>query len=525
MKHANVLDGRYRLVDRLGHGGMSVVWRAHDNVLGRDVAVKVLSPQLAVDAQLVHRIHLEARAAARLRHPHIVEVYDYGQQRDRDGRTLPYVVMELVEGRSLEQLLTGGPLPWRLAVLVGAQVAAALAAAHDREIAHRDVKPSNVMVTGHGVKLVDFGISASIGDADRHDGELLGTPAYLAPERLDGGTVHGATDVYALGLLLYRMLTGHLPWRASTTTEMLRAHLYHEPAALPPVDGLPPEVAELCRQCLVKQPDARPAAADAAAALGRVAGVTPSVLYPATTGYGAVRFDPTSADTAPHCSASAGSARPALATRKPPTTWRRWRRSPARRRILVPLATAVALLPAAALGIVRLGDDSGNNGTVGLTGPAAAAPALPPKLQCSVRYAMRHTGNGRFSADVTIANTGKTRVDAWRLAFPLPAEQHITRGWAARWHQSGRAVQARGGAVQPGASIPAGFDATYRNTASLPTRFQLNGTTCHAAVSVTVPTTPPTSPNPKRETGATKGDENRHGRGKKEKENAKEKES
>src|SRR3712207_4012236 len=98
MNHGHVLDGRYRLVDRLGHGGMSVVWRAHDDVLERDVAVKVLSPRLAADTQLVQRIHLEARAAAGLRHPNIVEVYDYGQQYDGDGHAYPYVVMELVEG-------------------------------------------------------------------------------------------------------------------------------------------------------------------------------------------------------------------------------------------------------------------------------------------------------------------------------------------------------------------------------------------------------------------------------------------
>src|SRR5919107_5286548 len=204
---------RYRLLDRLGTGGMSVVWRAHDEILDRDVAVKLLSPGVAANPGLVNRIRVEARAAARLRHPNVVEVHDFGETRDG----LPYVVMELVEGCSLAAVLADGPLPWESAVHVCAQVAAALAAAHARGIVHRDVKPSNVMVTTDGVKLVDFGISATIGEADVIGGEVYGTPAYLAPERLARGTVRPATDVYALGLLLYLTLAGRLPWRASTT--------------------------------------------------------------------------------------------------------------------------------------------------------------------------------------------------------------------------------------------------------------------------------------------------------------------
>jgi serine/threonine protein kinase len=202
-----LIGGRYRLHDRLGSGGMSVVWEARDEVLDRDVAVKVLAPALAEDPELLRRIHAEARAAAGLRHPNVVAVYDYGETDDR-GRLVPYIVMELVTGRSMTELLTGGPLPWRLAVLIGAQVAAALASAHAHGIVHRDVKPGNVMVTAAGVKLVDFGISATIGDADMAEGQLLGTPAYLAPERLDGGHVRPATDVYALGLLLFLGLAG-----------------------------------------------------------------------------------------------------------------------------------------------------------------------------------------------------------------------------------------------------------------------------------------------------------------------------
>ncbi|WP_372450878.1 serine/threonine-protein kinase [Actinoplanes flavus] len=275
MESGVVIDGRYRLRERLGHGGMSVVWRADDDLLGREVAVKVLSARLAADPDVTHRILAEARAAAGLRHATVVEVYDYGEATYRDT-VLPYVVMELVEGRTMADLLSGNRIPWRLAVLICAQVAAALTAAHARGIVHRDVKPGNVMVSSSGVKLVDFGISAAIGETDGADGQLLGTPAYLAPERIDGGPVRPAADVYALGLLLYLSLAGRMPWEAATTTQMLKAHYYAEPAPLPPVPGLPAEVSRLVRRCLVKEPGERPSSAEAAEILGRVAGLPPA---------------------------------------------------------------------------------------------------------------------------------------------------------------------------------------------------------------------------------------------------------
>jgi len=251
---------------------MSVVWRADDDVLGREVAVKVLSPALARDPELRRQIRDEARTAARLRHPAVVGVYDYGELNE-NGRPLSYVVMELVDGRTLADMLTGGGLPWKVAVLVGAQVAAALAAAHSAGIVHRDVKPANVMVTSVGVKLVDFGISAAVGELDQRKGQVLGTPAYLAPERVAGGPVRPATDVYALGLLLYLALSGRMPWDASTVTQMVRAHVYARPAALPAIPGLPSQVAHLVFRCLAKQPADRPSAIEVAERLGEIAGL------------------------------------------------------------------------------------------------------------------------------------------------------------------------------------------------------------------------------------------------------------
>src|SRR5689334_16527034 len=149
---SSLLAGRYRLVERLGAGGMSVVWRGYDEVLGRPVAVKVLAAELVSDAELRGRVRREARAAARLSHPNITNVYDYGE---RDDGT-PYVVMELVDGQSLAQRMASGPLPWRTAVRVAAQVASALAAAHAQGLVHRDVTPANVMLSRSGVKVVDF---------------------------------------------------------------------------------------------------------------------------------------------------------------------------------------------------------------------------------------------------------------------------------------------------------------------------------------------------------------------------------
>ncbi|MDI6103974.1 protein kinase [Actinoplanes sp. NEAU-A12] len=280
MESGFLIGGRYRLRERLGHGGMSVVWRADDDVLGREVAVKVLSERLAADPAVLRQILAEARAAAGLRHSMVVEVYDYGETSYR-GRVLPYVVMELVDGRTMAELLSGNRIPWRLAVLICAQVAAALAAAHARGVVHRDVKPGNVMVTSSGVKLVDFGISAAAGEQDGADGQLLGTPAYLAPERIDGGPVRPETDVYAVGLLLYLSLAGRMPWQASTTTQMLKAHYYLEPAPMPAVPGLPSEVARLVPRCLAKNPDDRPDAAEIAEVLGDIAGLPPATLLTA----------------------------------------------------------------------------------------------------------------------------------------------------------------------------------------------------------------------------------------------------
>jgi serine/threonine-protein kinase len=261
-----MLHGRYRLLNELGTGGMSVVWRARDDVLDRDVAVKVLAGFYA-DAGARAHLRAEARTTAKLKHPNVTDIYDYGEASGVSGIT-PYVVMELLRGQTLSQRLRLGPLAPPEGLRVCAEVAAALAAAHAAGLVHRDVKPSNVMLTDTGAKVFDFGIAAAIGSGELDgNGELLGTPAYLAPERLTAGEVVPASDVYALGLLMHRVFTTKLPWPGETVTQMVRAHVYATPAALPLMAGLPASINTLCDRCLSKDPQNRPTAAEVAAAL------------------------------------------------------------------------------------------------------------------------------------------------------------------------------------------------------------------------------------------------------------------
>ncbi|GID30591.1 serine/threonine-protein kinase [Paractinoplanes brasiliensis] len=264
-----VLGGRYELREPIGAGGMAVVWRARDNVLARSVAVKIVTPERGEQAD----IRREAQAAAGLSHPNIAQVHDYGEM-TAGGRTFPYVVMELVEGGTLAERMVDGPVKPRLAMRVCAEIAAALAAAHAVGLVHRDIKPANVMLGPTGAKVVDFGIAAATAPSGSGilDPEVLGTPAYLAPERLFDDAVEPASDVYALGVVLYRLLSGHSPWTSEDTTQMLTAHIYLEPAPLPTVTGVPDFIAELCERCLIKDPSRRPSAREASILLSRAAG-------------------------------------------------------------------------------------------------------------------------------------------------------------------------------------------------------------------------------------------------------------
>ncbi|MFG1952254.1 protein kinase [Micromonospora sp. NPDC048830] len=497
---AQLLGGRYRLIEQLGAGGMSVVWRGYDEVLGRQVAVKVLASRLASDKAFRHRIRIEAQASARLCHPNITNVYDYGES-EQAGLTVPYVVMELLDGDSLSARLgRGGALPWREAVTIGTEVASALATAHARGVVHRDVTPGNVMLTPTGVKVVDFGISALVGESEKGpDGALLGTPAYLAPERLDNGQVSPATDGYAVGLLLYRMLVGRLPWQASTTTQMLRAHMYNDPEPMPEVTGLPAEVAELVRRCLAKRPEDRPTTAEVARTLAAAAGMLAIMpVSPAPASY-----DGTEPDAAAVANAGTTILPWSSDTDALPFSGRTRRRRAARRRTVEAGVAAAGLVAvtAAMWGVTSRSPASG-----GVDRPVEARMGLPQPAPCAVDYALRRDSGKDFTAELTLTNTGDRDLRDWTMSFTFPGRQTVTKADPAV-RQQGRTVEVRPaaqpGALAPGASQKVALTGTYTGPNPLPVEFRLGGATCGVQVSGvagSVPTTAPPSKPPSKPT-------------------------
>jgi eukaryotic-like serine/threonine-protein kinase len=262
------LAERYVLETPIGSGGMSTVWRALDEVLGRQVAVKTLDGPLAADAELREAIRREARAAARITHPHVAQVYDFREAPQRGGT--PYLVMELLHGQNLADRLRTGPVPWSEAVRVCASVAEALAAAHRLDVVHRDIKPDNVMLTPTGAKVVDFGIAAVAAGPSTDGGSPRGgTPAYVAPEILTGAAGTPESDVYSLGAVLYEALTGSPPVEARTLVEAAAVHERGEPPEPISVPSLPAEVRDLCIRCLSPSPASRPTSDEAAEVLSR----------------------------------------------------------------------------------------------------------------------------------------------------------------------------------------------------------------------------------------------------------------
>lgn len=483
---AQLLGERYRLIEQLGAGGMSVVWRGYDEVLGRQVAVKVLASRLAADRAFRHRIRIEAQAAARLCHPNITNVYDYGES-EQVGLTVPYVVMELVDGESLTGRLRRGSLPWREAVTIGAEVTSALATAHARGVVHRDVTPGNVMLTATGVKVVDFGISALVGEKEKGpDGALLGTPAYLAPERLDNGQVSPATDVYAVGLLLYRMLTGRLPWQASTTTQMLRAHMYNEPEPMPPVPGLPDEVRELVSRCLAKRPGDRPPTAEVARTLAEAAGmIAPVPVSPAS---GPV-------DEAALAAAGTTILPWSAATDALPFSRTRNRRAATRRRRIEAGVAAAGLVAvtAALWGVTSHSPASG-----GIDQPTEARMGAETPPPCRVTYALRTDSGKDFAAELTLTNVGKRELRDWRLSFTFPSQQTVTRATPVAVRQQGRTVLVEPAperaALAPGASEKLTLTGRHGGANPLPLEFRLGDEACGVQVSGVAGAAPSVAP-------------------------------
>lgn len=260
--------GPWRIDGTLGVGGMGRVFAASHALIGREVAIKVMHQTLGRATQGERRFLLEARAASRLRHRAVVEVLDFGVL--TDGR--PYMVMERLRGRSLVELLAHGPLPIGEALRLGVAIADALGAAHEAGVVHNDLKPSNVFLTGsvgtngagnpgvegYGVKLIDFG-AASLREADDDaPSSVVGTPSYIAPERIMGIVGDQRSDLYALGVVLFELITGAPPFRSERPKEILAAHVGKEPPPLTSPHGAPPRAAaQVVARALRKQLDER----------------------------------------------------------------------------------------------------------------------------------------------------------------------------------------------------------------------------------------------------------------------------
>jgi serine/threonine-protein kinase len=275
-----VIAGRYRIVRRLGTGGMGAVYEAEQTAIGRRVALKVVRPELANDESIAERFRREARAASRIRSAHVVVVHDFGGGEDDSPL---YLVMEFLEGETLEARLAGqGALPPRDAVEIAKQVASALEAAHAAGVVHRDLKPANVLLPrNEPLKVVDFGIARMLesdepagGTKMTQAGTLLGTPAYMSPEACLRKTVGPAADLYALGVMLFEMLTGQLPLEDEEPILLLGLHARVPPPRLRderPELSVPDALEELVDRLLAKKPEERPASAraviDALAAL------------------------------------------------------------------------------------------------------------------------------------------------------------------------------------------------------------------------------------------------------------------
>jgi serine/threonine protein kinase len=234
-----VFNDRYQLIRKIGEGGLAEVFQAQDMALGRLVAVKVLRPQYTRDPNFLVNFHREAQSAARLSDPHIVAVYDFGQDKNR-----PYIVMEWVAGSDLRSILDNqGALPVDQVVEYGTQICAAVGAAHRAGLVHGDLKPGNILIPGNNqVKVTDFGLAKALGDSAMDAGEVVwGTPAYFAPEQAAGDRVLPATDVYAVGIILYEMLTGRVPFVGIDDQEVARKQLYE---AHIPIDQINPRIPE-----------------------------------------------------------------------------------------------------------------------------------------------------------------------------------------------------------------------------------------------------------------------------------------
>lgn len=262
MANDTILNGRYRLVAQQGSGGMAVIYRAIDQALGRTVAIKILRPSLTQDQAFVARFRNEARSVANLAHPNIVTVHDVGN----DGQTY-YIVMEFIEGQDLKKIIkTDGALPPDRALNIAIQICAGIGFAHRAGLVHADVKPQNILVTKDDVvKVTDFGIAQALSGADSGEKQSVvwGSPHYFAPEQARGEKPTPASDVYSIGIVMFELLTGRLPYTGANQQELALAHIRERvPNVTEFNPNIPPAIANIVYKTMSKEPAARYRMAD-----------------------------------------------------------------------------------------------------------------------------------------------------------------------------------------------------------------------------------------------------------------------
>lgn len=252
----SVIGNRYKIQEKIGNGGMATVYKALDQILNRYVAVKVLREEFTTDEEFIKRFNAEAQSAARLTHPNIVSVYDVGQEYN-----IYYIVMELIQGKTLKQIIEeDGHLSWKWAVNIAIQIASALEMAHKNNIIHRDIKPHNIMITEDGVaKVTDFGIAKAVSNSTiTAFGTTLGSVHYFSPEHARGGYTDSKSDLYSLGVVMYEMVTGKVPFDADTPVSIALKHMQEEP--VPPIKvnkEIPFAVNQIILKAMKKDPNER----------------------------------------------------------------------------------------------------------------------------------------------------------------------------------------------------------------------------------------------------------------------------
>ncbi len=249
-----VLGNRYEIIEKIGNGGMATVYKATDLVLKRYVAVKILRDEFTTDEEFIRRFETEAQSAARLTHPNIVSIYDVGVDNG-----IYYIVMELIQGKTLKEIIVEerGPLPWKWSVNVAIQIASALEMAHKNNIIHRDIKPHNIIITEDGIaKVTDFGIAKAVSNSTiTAFGTTIGSVHYFSPEHARGGYTDAKSDLYSLGVVMYEMVTGKVPFDADTPVSVALKHMQEDP--IPPIEenpNLPEAVDKIVMKAMKKDP-------------------------------------------------------------------------------------------------------------------------------------------------------------------------------------------------------------------------------------------------------------------------------